>query len=47
MFTGIIQGFGTVRGLAKMGPEGRLEVDSALDLSDIKKGDSIAVKGPA
>ncbi len=45
MFTGIIQGFGTVRGLAKKGPEGRLEVDSALDLSDIKTGDSIAVNG--
>jgi riboflavin synthase len=45
MFTGIIQGFGTVRGLAKKGPEGRLEVDSALDLSDIKNGDSIAVNG--
>jgi riboflavin synthase len=45
MFTGIIQGFGTVRGLAKKGPEGRLEVDSALDLADIKTGDSIAVNG--
>ncbi len=32
MFTGIIQGFGTVRGLAMKGPEGRLEVDSAQDL---------------
>jgi riboflavin synthase len=45
MFTGIIQGTGSVRGLARKGPEGRLEVEAAFDFSDVRTGDSIAVNG--
>jgi riboflavin synthase len=45
MFTGIIQGMGSVTRLVKKGGDAVLEIDTALDLSDVKMGDSIAVSG--
>lgn len=45
MFTGIIQAMGTVRRMTKKGGDALLSVGSALDLQDLKIGDSIAVNG--
>lgn len=46
MFTGIIEAIGTVKTLSKNQDEWRLVVDcGALDLNDVKIGDSIAVNG--
>jgi riboflavin synthase len=45
MFTGIVEDTGTIRALESRGSVVRLTVESALDLSDTKLGDSIAVDG--
>ncbi|OPY86568.1 MAG: Riboflavin synthase [Syntrophaceae bacterium PtaU1.Bin231] len=45
MFTGIVQGTGTVSRLSRKGDDAVLEIDTALDLTDVKTGDSIAVSG--
>jgi riboflavin synthase len=45
MFTGIIEAMGSIRRMAGGAQGSRLEVDTAMDLSEIKIGDSIAVNG--
>ncbi len=46
MFTGIIEAIGSIRTLKSVGSDYRVFVDSgALDLGDVKLGDSIAVNG--
>lgn len=45
MFTGIIQAVGTVRRMTRNGEDALLFVDAAMELDDIKTGDSIAVNG--
>jgi len=45
MFTGIIQGPGTVIRLSGKGGDAVLGIDAGMDLSDVKTGDSIAVNG--
>lgn len=45
MFTGIIEGLGTVVGIRPSGLGKRLTVDADFDLSGTKTGDSLAVSG--
>lgn len=46
MFTGIIQGVGRVRAIERRGGDVRLSIACAdLDMSDVQRGDSIAVAG--
>lgn len=45
MFTGIVQALGTVRSLQRHGEDAVLEVETSLDLSDLRLGDSVAVNG--
>jgi riboflavin synthase len=45
MFTGIVAALGSVRRLTRRGEDARLEVQTALDLGDVRIGDSIAVSG--
>jgi len=45
VFTGIIQAVGTVRRMTRNGEDALLFVDAAMELDDIKTGDSIAVNG--
>lgn len=45
MFTGIIQGLGTVRKMTRKGQDAVIGVQTLLPLSDLKKGDSVAVNG--
>lgn len=46
MFTGIVQGQGTVRVLEPRGGDVRLRIDGgSLDLADLRAGDSVAVNG--
>ena len=45
MFTGIIEGFGTVSNIAMSADKMRLTIDSDFDLTHTKIGDSIAVNG--
>lgn len=45
MFTGIIADMGTVRQITRKGNDARLEIETALDLSDLKIGDSMSVNG--
>ena len=45
MFTGIVAAMGTVRRLIRRGEDAMLEVDTSLDLGDVRIGDSIAVSG--
>jgi len=45
MFTGIIEAVGTVKSIEKKGLFGRIVVESGLDMTGIKVGDSIAVNG--
>jgi riboflavin synthase len=45
MFTGIIEGRGTVLGMEPAGSFIRITISSDMDLSDVKEGDSIAVNG--
>lgn len=45
MFTGIIQGTGTVKRLTAQGMDAILHIDAAISLEDTKIGDSIAING--
>ena len=45
MFTGIIEDVGTVKSVEKKGPSGRIGIETALDLSLVRVGDSISVNG--
>lgn len=45
MFTGIIEKMGVVRGMTRKGEDARLEVESGLDMKDVRVGDSISVNG--
>lgn len=45
MFTGIIEDVGTVKQIEKKGAFGRITVETALSLSEMREGDSIAVDG--
>lgn len=45
MFTGIIEGFGTLRSIKPAGMGTRLTIDSDFDLDKTKIGDSIAING--
>lgn len=45
MFTGIIQGLGTVQKITRQGQDAAIGVQTPLPLIDLKKGDSIAVNG--
>jgi len=45
MFTGIIQGMGTVLRLSRRSEDALLEIETEMDLGDLRIGDSIAVNG--
>ncbi|MBW7957751.1 MAG: riboflavin synthase [Deltaproteobacteria bacterium] len=45
MFTGIIEDVGTVKHIEKKGPFGRITVETALPLNELREGDSISVDG--
>jgi riboflavin synthase len=45
MFTGIIQGMGTIRRMSRKGEEALLLIDAPWDGSDLRIGDSVAVNG--
>ncbi len=45
MFTGIVKDQGTIKAISRQGADSLLEVKTALDLSDIAIGDSLAVNG--
>jgi len=45
MFTGIIEGDGVVRRIERSGEDALLEIDTSLNLDEVKIGDSIAVSG--
>ena len=45
MFTGIVAALGSVRRLTRRGEDALLEVETALDLDDVRTGDSMAVNG--
>ena len=45
MFTGITAALGSVRRLTRLGEDALLEVETSLDMDDVRIGDSIAVSG--
>jgi riboflavin synthase len=45
VFTGITAALGTVRRLTRRGEDALLEIETSLDLEDVRTGDSIAVSG--
>jgi len=45
MFTGIIEGLGSVKSLIGRGDDSSLEIDVPFDMTDVKPGDSMAVNG--
>jgi riboflavin synthase len=45
MFTGIIEKMGIARGMTRKGEDARLEVETGLDMKDVRVGDSISVNG--
>lgn len=45
MFTGIIEGLGTIKRLNMKGADAVLEIEAAIDMADVLLGDSIAVNG--
>lgn len=45
MFTGIIEGFGTIRSITGSGQGKKMSLESDFDLTNTKIGDSIAVNG--
>jgi riboflavin synthase len=45
MFTGIIEGFGTIRALSDVGEGKRMSIEAGFELDGTKIGDSIAVNG--
>ncbi|NOY80134.1 MAG: riboflavin synthase [Kiritimatiellaeota bacterium] len=45
MFTGLVEGTGRLTGRRRTGAAGKLRVDTALPLEDVRPGESIAVAG--
>ena len=45
MFTGIIEDMGVVKKMVKRGSDAQLEIDTTMNLDDVKVGDSIAISG--
>jgi len=45
MFTGIIESMGVVKKITAKGEDALLEIDTSMNLDDIKTGDSIAISG--
>jgi riboflavin synthase len=45
VFTGITAALGSVRRLARRGEDALLEIETSLDLDDVRIGDSVAVSG--
>lgn len=45
MFTGIVEGLGKVKRLSMKGADAVLEIESAINLTDVSIGDSIVVNG--
>ncbi len=45
MFTGLVEGTGRLAGRRRMGAAGKLHVETALPLGDVRPGESIAVSG--
>ena len=45
MFTGIVEGLGKVKCLAMKGADAVLEIETAIDFTDVSIGDSIAING--
>lgn len=45
MFTGITAALGSIRRLTRRGEDALLEIETSLDLEDVRIGDSIAVSG--
>jgi riboflavin synthase len=45
MFTGIVEGLGKVKRLTMRGADAVLEIETAIDFTDVSIGDSIAVNG--
>jgi riboflavin synthase len=45
VFTGIIQGLGTVRRMTKKGEDALFLIEASMGLEDVKTGDSLAVNG--
>lgn len=45
MFTGITAAMGSVRRLSRRGDDALIEIDTSLELGDVRIGDSIAVSG--
>ena len=45
MFTGITAALGSVRRLARRGEDALLEIETSLDLDDVRIGDSVAISG--
>lgn len=45
MFTGIIEGMGTVKRMTRRGEDSLLEINVPFDMTDISRGDSISVNG--
>jgi riboflavin synthase len=45
MFTGIIESMGSVKKITRHGDDAVLDVDTSMNLDDIKIGDSIAING--
>ena len=45
MFTGIIESMGVVKKITTKGEDALLEIDTSMNLGDIKTGDSIAISG--
>jgi|WetSurMetagenome_2_1015567.scaffolds.fasta_scaffold645240_2 riboflavin synthase len=45
MFTGIVEGLGKIKRMTMKGADAVLEIETAIDLTDVSVGDSIAVNG--
>ncbi|MBN2031724.1 MAG: riboflavin synthase [Deltaproteobacteria bacterium] len=45
MFTGLVEGVGTIEGLTRMGEDIRLTISPHFDMADTKVGDSVSVDG--
>jgi len=45
MFTGLVEGIGTVKAITRRGEDLQLTVAPLVDMSDVRKGDSLSVSG--
>ncbi len=45
MFTGIVEGFGTVRSMTPQGSDAVMRIETPMNLEDTRTGDSVAVNG--